>query len=202
MADLVTLADLKTALGITDADSDTRLQQAIENASAAIRSYVDRPFETPVTASSTRSYAYDGSGVLEIDDAQTVTAVVQDGITLTADEYSAEPFLAPITWLFLPPYSRPGSPEMGFTRNLDRLWWKTYEAPQIVQVTGTWGWPTIPKDVEQAAIYTAAAFAETPRPFISERLGEVSRTYTPAGLRDAIPSRAKELLEPYFRGRG
>lgn len=201
MADLVSLADLKVALGISDNDSDPKLTQAIENSSAAIRSYVDRPFETPVSASSTRSYAYDGSGVLEIDDAQSVTLVVQDGITLDPLEYSAEPYVKPYTWLFLPPYVIPESPAMGFTRNLDKFWWRAYQQPKVVQVTGTWGWPAIPKDVEQAAIYTAAAFAETPRPFVSERIGEVSRVYTPSALRDAIPPRAKELLEPYFRGR-
>lgn len=202
MADLVTLSDLKTAMGIplADTESDTKLSQAIENASAAIRSYTDRAFDTPVSASSTRNYAYDGSGVLEIDDAQTVTAVVLDGITLDPIEYSAEPFAPPITWLFLPPYARPESPEMGFTRNLDKLWWKTYQQPKVAAVTGTWGWPSIPKDVEQAAIWTAVAFSESPRPVTSERIGEVARVYGNP-IRDAIPARARELLEPYFRGR-
>ena len=204
MADLVTLADVKLALGIPTATTtqDAKLNDAIRDASAALRSYLDRDFETPVTSSQARTYFYDGSGVLEIQDAQTITAVTLDGVALTTDEYSAEPAGdAPYTWLFLPEIGGFGmSPEMGFTRNLDRLWWKALQRPQQVVVTGTWGWATIPDDVQRAAIWTAVAFAENPRPVTTERVGDVSRSY-PNAIRDAIPARARDLLEPYFRGR-
>lgn len=197
---LVSLTDVKEALGIAPANTqrDPALTDAIEDASEAIRDYVDRKFETPVSGSETRTYFYDGSGVLEIDDAQTITAVVQSGYTLQPEEYTAEPNTKPYTWLFLPQF-KGSSPEMGFTRNLDTLWWKLLENPQQVQITGTWGWAAIPKTVRRAAIWTAVSFFENPRPYGSESVADVSRTYIATS--DAIPRRAKEILEPYFRGR-
>lgn len=202
MADLVTKEEVKVALRINPAnvERDAELDQAIDVASAAIRKYLDRDFETPVTASQSRTYYYDGSGVLEIDDAQTITAVTLDGYPLTTDEFTAEPAGdAPYTWLFLPSHGRSASPEMGFERNLDTLWWKTLDKPQIVQITGTWGWAEIPWDVKQAAIWTVVNITETQRPVTAESIGGVSRNYV--GSNFAIPIRARELLAPYFRGR-
>ena len=202
MAELVTLQELKDALGITDNSEDAKLQDALRDASAAIRSYTDRSFNT-TQATSTKIFQYDGSGVLEIEDAVAVTNVSMDGVTLVlGTDYTVEPYgNAVFNWLFLPvDYPLGGSPEMGFTRNLDRLWWKRSVKPiRSVSVTGTWGWPSIPDDVQRAALWTAAAFAETPRPVIQERTADVSRTYT--NISAAIPSRAKDLLEPYVRGR-
>jgi hypothetical protein len=202
MADLVTKEEVKVALRIAagNTERDAEFDQAIDVASAAIRSYLDRDFETPVSASETRTYYYDGSGVLEIDDAQTITAVTLDGAPLTTDEYSAEPSgNAPYTWLFLPSHGRSVNPEMGFERNLDTLWWKTLDKPQVVQITGTWGWPSIPWDVKQAAIWTVVNITETQRPVTAESIGGVARQYS--GSSFAIPIRARELLSPYFRGR-
>jgi gp6-like head-tail connector protein len=205
MADLVTLAEVKTALGIPTGNTtqDAKLTDAIRDASAAIRDYLDRDFETPISGSQARTFFYDGSGVLEISDAATITSVTLDGVTLTSDEYTAEPAGdAPYTWLFLP--ERGGwnaSPEMGFMRNADQFpWWATLEKPQQVVVTGTWGFATIPDTVQRAAIWTAVAFAENPRPVTTESVGDVSRTY-PTAIREGIPGRAKDILEPYFRGR-
>ncbi len=200
MADLITLAEVKTALGVTNNSQDAKITQAIPEASTAIRNYVDRDFETPVSASADRTYYYDGSGVLEIDDAQTVTAVTLDGVPLTPDEFSAEPASnGPFSWIFLPERKWSINPQMGFTRNLDNLWWRATGKPQVVVVTGTWGWPTVPEDVKRAAIWTTINFMENPRPVTTESIGGVSRSYTTYA--HAIPQRARELLEPYFRGR-
>lgn len=200
MADLVTLPEVKTALGLQNTAKDAQITQAIPVATQAIRNYVDRDFETPVSGSATRTFYYDGSGVLEIDDAQTITEVTLDGVPLTADEYSAEPAGGvPFSWLFLPERNLSINPEMGFTRNLDVLWWKTLGKPQVVAVTGTWGWPEIPADVKQAAIWTVVSIIENPRPITTESIGGVSRSYM--SYASAIPQRAKEFLQPYFRGR-
>ena len=200
MADLITLNEVKTALGLTNNSQDAKITQAIPEASAAIRNYVDRDFETPVSSSTVRTYYYDGSGVLEIDDAQTITAVTLDTVPLTTDEYSAEPAgNSPYTWLFLPEQKWQSSPAMGFTRNLDNLWWRQTGKAQVVTVTGTFGWAAIPEDVKRAAIWTTINLMENPRPVTTESIGGVSRSYT--AYAHAIPQRARELLEPYFRGR-
>jgi hypothetical protein len=202
MADLITLTELKNALGVDllDTDLDAKYTLAIKNASAAVREYADRSFDL-TTVTSTRVYEYDGSGVLEIEDATTVTTVLLDGIALQPSEYAVEPYgKTVLNWIFLPENRLRTDPAMGFAYNLDTLWWKAITNIHLVSVTGTWGWPAIPDTVKQATIWTAAAFAENVRPVVTERVGDVSRTYaTP--LRDAIPSRAKDILEPYVRGR-
>jgi hypothetical protein len=87
---------------------------------------------------------------------------------------------------------------MGFTRNLDRLWWK-YKSHHRVTVTGRFGWPTVPADVKQAAIWTAAYFLETPKPYISVTVSDYSQTFATPTPNVDFPERAKDLLAPYRR---
>jgi hypothetical protein len=198
---LVSLQALKDALGIPPSDTakDIRLEQAITNASAAIRTYTDRDFGSlPVTE--TRNFLYDGSGVLEIDDCAvgSITAVTVAGVPVSTTEYLAQPDRRSVVhyWLMLG-RTNGVNRAMGFERGLDTFYGFSDQSPAVVAVTANWGWPSIPADVQQAAIYTAAAVAESPKPYVSQNFESYS-VQLPQ-LFDAIPERAKSLLNPYQR---
>jgi hypothetical protein len=203
-SEIITLNQLKDSLGIpyTDTTKDIRLEQAISSASSAIRTYLDRDFGTALVTEQ-RSFIYDGSGVLEIDDCASgsITDVTILDRSLSEEEFRAQPFRrSPVNfWIELAP-SRGISPEMGFTWGLDT--YQLYANPIMdtltVKVTANWGWPVIPDDIQQAAIYTAAAMAESPKPYMSQNYGSYS-IQMPAPFDCAIPERAQALLAPYQR---
>lgn len=216
MADLITLEQLKIALGIPNpADphpDDAKNAAAIAAASAIVRNYTDLTFELSTGTISTRQFEYDGSGFLDIDDAQQITAVTEayGGVTnsytrtLTADDWVARPFNTPIKyWLQLAGENYFDSPEMGFTWNADTYSGRNFRYPNIVNVTAIWGWDEIPADVQQATIWTALHLAENPKNLIAESIEGYSRTYTSGGgtLADALPDRAEAVLAPYVLAR-
>lgn len=203
-SEIITLNQLKDALTVpySDTTKDIKLSQAISSASSAIRTYLDRDFGTAVVTEE-RSFTYDGSGVLEIDDcvAGSITDVKVAGRSLTDSEYLAQPTrrTAVNYWIELAP-AYGISPAMGFTWNLDTYY--LYANPitdtLTVDITADWGWPVIPDDIQQAAVYTAAAMAETPKPYVTQTYQSYS-VQLPNPLCDAIPERAKALLNPYQR---
>lgn len=218
---LITLEQVKIAKGVTDNDAarDARYEQAIEFASTAVRKYADRLFGIPLVKE-TRSWEYDSSGYLDIDDAATVEGVVFvfGGLRMpiTTFYWRAEPQGGPVySYLNIPHWAGIYSPEMGFTYNLDVIS-KDRGWPgliPLIEVTATWGWPTVPLDVQQATILTALEFADIPDNFVSENISGSSYSYqtairvgsgSPGGgandlLPSAIPGRAQDLLAPYVR---
>jgi hypothetical protein len=213
MADLITLTEFKTALGLpiqTD-PSDGKLSWHIASASALVRNYTGLEFlvTDEYAFAEDRSYEYDGCGFLDIDECQEVTAVaVQSGYigdtttttSLTVNEWSAYPLNGPVRqWLRLAPNAYGvGSPEMGFTYNLDTLAYKLPSRPNIVIVTASWGWPAIPDDVKQATIITAEAMSEGNRPYTQESIENYSRTRGASDLEEPLPLRAQAILQNYI----
>lgn len=208
---LITLAQLKAAEGIAagevDLVRDAKLEQAILFASAAIRSYTDRSFGKP-EVQGTRTYEYDSSGYLDIDDAMVVESL---NFVFGNFETPIEPFYwraepqegPPYTYLTVPHWAGSIDPEMGFTYNLDVIS-KDRGWPGLIptiKVTGIFGWPDVPGDVQQAAIWTAAAMAEKPDAFVSESIASYSYTSSnrTSAAPTAIPSRAKDILAAYER---
>lgn len=217
MADLITLARLKIALGIDPADTtdDDRLGAAVSAASQLIRTYTDREFDVNTGGSSSvRSFEYDGSGYLDIDDAQSITAVevvpvgYTTGTPVNSGDWTAYPFSGPVFyWIRIPasPWHW-GSPAMGFTRNLDQLDYWPYGGSSIARVTAVWGWPEIPADVQQATVWTALNLSDNPHLYQSESIAAYSRTYSTGGgfgeqPDTAIPQKAQFALAPYIQPR-
>jgi hypothetical protein len=212
LPDLCTLEQVKLALHDNTAANDDLYEDVIPRACQAIRDYVLRDLNSPAdTVATTRRFIYNGSGLLDIDDAveiETVTVIRPntDDQVLTTDEYEPQPYRSngttPYYWIDVLLTYRV-SPEMGFTSNLDTLW-KKY-LPQttevFVDVEAKWGWNAIPESIVQAAIWTAVAFLENPRNVITEHVAGVGRTYANPSRSIAIPARAQELLEPYARYR-
>lgn len=204
MADLITLAEAKNG-GVKG--TDPAILQAITHASDAIRAYTDRDFgTTAVTA--TRRYEYDGSGMLDIDDASSVTKVemIYDWATyeIPTTEWRAQPYGEGVyTYIFIPARWGIGSPAMGFNRNADVLAaeGRLGTLLTLADVTGSFGWPVVPGDVKQATVWTTAGIRENPGNFIaSQAIEGYSRGYTPSPV-TAIPERAKDMLAPYMRMR-
>lgn len=215
---LVQLAEVKTALDIdpTDNRRDELLTAAITDASQAIINYTDRDFGSG-NVTEERSFAYDGSGYLDIDDASALTAVKfavpnATDITLTPDEWTPQPQRSsrlPVYYYLILPLSYPNLPsaELGFTYNYDRYVLEHGRPimPQIVKVTGTWGWPNVPDDVKRATIWTISAWTENPGGsdnLQSESIEGFSRSWANAlqamGAL-AIPNRARDILSAYQR---
>lgn len=208
---LITLAELKSAMNIAagdvDAVRDGRLEIAIRDASAAVRRFADRAFGIPETLG-TRQYEWDASGYLDIDDAMAVTTIV---FTFGGFEFPIEPFYwrpepqegPPYTYLTIPHWAGIYDPEMGFTKNLDVIS-KDRGWPGLiptVKVTGSWGWPEVPPDVKRATIYTAADMSEKPGNYVSESIAGYSYTTSnrTSGSPTAIPSVAQDILAAYVR---
>lgn len=217
MADLITLSRFKAAQGtFPNPDlpdpKDSQFSAAIAAASALIRSYTGMEFNTVSgsAAATTRQYEYDGSGWLDIGEAQDITEVTQHGNYLGAASWTISPYqwaAFPLNtsvkrWLRMPSTVYGISPEMGFTYNLDTLASKYGEDwPSIVSVTARWGWPSIPPDVQQAVVWTAQTMIDSGRgDYQSETIASYSRTkaYASVVADDPIPGKARAALQPYI----
>lgn len=216
---LVTLTDYKRAIGETNAANDTFHQDALDAATSAVLNYTDRDFGTALAVGN-KSYWYNGSGILDIDDADTVNTVTfQNSTALPGEAWIAKtegpPTVVVYTYLELPVIdwgarSVESFAVMGFTRNLDQWLTRNPTTREInTTVNANFGWPTVPKDVQRATIWTARDFEEISPTggeggdLASESIAEVSRAWfsaqSQAPSEEAIPSRARGLLDVYRR---
>jgi len=155
------LADVKAAARITDDIDDTLLELSIESASREIDSYTERVFYqtgsegTPVA----RVYVPQDLYVVETDDIISVTTLKTDSngdgtfdTTFDASDFQLEPL-----------NGLAGGIETPFTRirAVGTYLWPTYEPRNVdanqasVQVTGVFGFATVPTAVRQACILSA-----------------------------------------------
>jgi hypothetical protein len=195
-ADLTTLAAVRSFMLTPAADTgqDDLVQSSITRASLACMRYMDRQVRPLDTVDAVRMFRIGGASrsrtipvkdlsaapttirVLADDAVTAVTTVqVSDRLLLPLDRQSTDPIEA----IRLLPAAGPLAPE----------WY--------VEVTGKWGWPVVPADVEEACILTVVArmrsnvqaFATAVNLADSDALGR------PEG----IPQSARRLLD-YYRG--
>lgn len=214
MADLLTLSEYKALVGIqaTDTRKDAQINALIPAVSRAIRSYVDRQIDIAGTPGP-RTFQYDYSGFLDVDDFTNLTAVSAslgtppETYTLDPNEYTAMPHREEATdnphyYIVIHALRLPGSPEMGFERNLDKL--EVLPLLPTITVTATWGWASIPQDIKLAAAWTIQESIEAPQGPQAEAIEGWSRSFGQAGASRilAIPNRARDLLANYQRAYG
>lgn len=148
-----TLAQVKSALRITDTTDDSLIEGAIESASRLIDGYASRNFYQSGTVA--RYFTAYEDYVLPIDDLAGTAITLQssslaDGnfdVTWTATDYQLEPLngvLDGIAWSYdrvraVGSYAFP-------TVNAN------YTSEALVKITGVWGWPAVPKAIETATI--------------------------------------------------
>ena len=155
------LEDVKAAARITDSIDDSLLELSIESASREIDSYTERVFYqtgsegTPVA----RVYVPQDLYVVETDDIISVSTLKTDSngdgtfdTTFDASDFQLEPL-----------NGLAGGIETSFTRirAVGTYLWPTYEPRNVdanqasVQVTGVFGFATVPTAVRQACILSA-----------------------------------------------
>ena len=167
-----TLAQVKSALRVTDNIDDSLLEMAIESASRAIDQYTNRNFYNAGTA--VRYYAPSNSLNVLIDDLISIVKLesmnddeqVYD-TTWASDDYQLEP-LNGITDGFEQPYTN--------IRAIGDYVYQTLEGEATVKVTGVWGWASTPIQVTQATVIQASRIfkrLDSPLGIISGELGSM-----------------------------
>lgn len=147
-----TLAQVKSALRITDTVDDSLLEMAVESASRAIDSYAGRNFYSSGTA--TRYFAPQDSTVVVTDDLISVTTIESSSsvdqdydITWSAADYQLEPLNGIVDGLPTP-YTQ--------IRATGNKFYNTWNQEATVRITGTWGFASVPISVTQACIIQAS----------------------------------------------
>lgn len=167
-----TLAQVKSALRVTDNIDDSLLEMAIESASRAIDQYTNRNFYNAGTA--VRYYAPSNSLNVLIDDLISIVKLesmnddeqVYD-TTWASDDYQLEP-LNGITDGFEQPYTN--------IRAIGDYVYQTLEGEATVKVTGVWGWAATPIQVTQATVIQSSRIfkrLDSPLGIISGELGSM-----------------------------
>jgi hypothetical protein len=154
-----TLADVKAAARITDTIDDALLELSIEAASREIDSYTERVFYSTGATAVARVYIPQDIYLVETDDIISVTTLKSDStgngtfdVTWTATDFQLEPL-----------NGRAGGIDTPATRirAIGDYLWPVYEPRNVnsnqasVQVTGVFGFATIPTAVRQATILSA-----------------------------------------------
>jgi len=153
MSNYATLAQVKSALRITDQIEDSLLNTAISAASRFIDGYCDRNFQP--AAAGTALYVPTGRmDDLAVDDLTSITSIEIDEDL--DDSFSTT--LRPIDFLPLPVNARSGGLEFPFTRIRPQEdgYWPTAYGRATVRLVGMFGWPETPDAVREATILQAS----------------------------------------------
>ena len=150
-----TLAQVKSAMRITDNLDDTLIEMAIESASRAIDGYAMRSFYSSGTA--TRYYAADDSYVVQTDDISGTAITLQtssagDGVfdtTWAVGDYQLEPINGYTDGLSVP-YTR--------IRAVENYLYPVDADQALVKVTAVFGWPSVPIAITQACVIQSSRF--------------------------------------------
>lgn len=161
---IITSANLKTHLGISDSTDDTVIGYAVNAANSAVIDFCGRSFDKVAEASETaRVYGYSSAGV-GVRDAY--TAVVHDfwsttnlviktddnddgtyETTWASTDYRLEPLNGLIGGLSVPYYR---------IRAVNNRTFPTSNRRTCLQVTAAWGWTAVPDPVFEATLIKAA----------------------------------------------
>jgi hypothetical protein len=148
-----TLSDVKAALRITDTVDDSLLEISIEAASREIDGWCERVF---TASTATRIYRPTDVFTVDVDDLQSITTLKTDSdgdgvfdVTWESTDYQLNP-LNGIAGGITTPYTQ--------VRAIGQYLFPIYEPRNVnsneasVQITGVWGWPSVPTAVRQACI--------------------------------------------------
>ncbi len=191
--DLTTLAIVRSFLqkSASDTTQDAEISAMITRASDAISRYCEREFKTTGTNPFARTFEYKGGGLLDLSpfDLQSLSQVRFDTdtaspTTLLAADYRLVPVHKPLgvyTALRIDPAISPTIARWSY---------------RVIEVTGTWGFASVPKDVEHACILTVNNWLKLDVTAYESVLSvDEPALERPQG----IPSRAQMLLKPFVR---
>jgi hypothetical protein len=133
-------------------EDESGIEQSIDAAETVLRFATGRAFQLVGVATVASSRAFRPASCsrhLWIDDAATITAVTENGVSLVADtDYLAEPY-------------QNRDETTGDWRPFDRLLrfdrsWYTHDVRRTASITGTWGWSVLPAVASEALQVIAA----------------------------------------------
>lgn len=152
-----TLAQFKARMNRTDDRDDTTMTAILAAASRHVDGLTNRVF---TQAAGTRTFAAELTTMCEIDDAVTITAIATDldgngtyETAWVATDYSLVPNNASALGV---PYTRVNVRPMG--RWLFPVFRASNTVPPNqhgVQITATWGWPSVPEEITEATLLLA-----------------------------------------------
>jgi hypothetical protein len=167
-----TLAQVKSALRVSDNLDDSLLEMAIESASRAIDQYTNRIFYNAGTA--VRYYApntdfnVDTDDFISLSEMQTMSGSDQVfDTTWASTDYQLEP-LNGFADGIAQPYNH--------IRAVGRYTYLTLGGEATIKVTGVWGWNAVPIQVTQATVIQASRIykrLDSPLGIISGELGSM-----------------------------
>ncbi len=177
LAGVVSLTDARNFLNIDNSDNDDELQRFIDVVSTAVETYTNRVFRRRTVIAEIHDTA--GEIVLSKVPVISVTSVAENGVTMTATQYSV----------------LPGS---GVLRRLSGTYTESVwlSGADNIAVTYVAGYADVPDDVTHAALLLVKHMWTTQRTtsLVSRRGGE------DAGSAAAIwtwPMTVRQLLDPY-----
>lgn len=176
----------------SDTGEDAEVRTLITSASRAIARYCGREF-SPATDGEAREFEYDGRGPVLVTpyDLRAVTQVRIDTDTTVPQT------LLDTEWRLWPNPARDG------VYSGVRITRCTWRRRTVVEITGDWGFSSVPTDVEHACIITVATWVGQDKmafsPLLAAAAEEDMGSRPPAVLLGAIPPGARKLLEPYRR---
>jgi hypothetical protein len=185
-----TVAALKTRLGnIADDRDNAKLEQVIEAASREIDGLTNRVFYT--VDAQARTFTAEWGNLLIIDDLVSLDSIETDdtgdrsyGTTWAATDYDLEPENAAVKGI---PYT-----SISITPNGRYVFPRSRRG---VRITGDWGWPAVPKAIEEACLLISVRLVTRSKaPFGVAGSTDTQVTYIPRNDPDA-----RLLIEPYRR---
>jgi len=147
------LADVKAALRITDTLDDYLIEQSINAASRMIDQYCNRYFYSG-SAGEIRYYKANDAQTCWIDDCQSITALK----TAVTDPVVFDTVWASTDYQTIPSNRYANGayyPITGLTV-IQNYYFPTWADMALVQVTGTFGWPSVPEPIKFATIIQAS----------------------------------------------
>jgi hypothetical protein len=189
-------AQIKAALRITDSVDDSLISMAGSAASELIDGYCGRSFGT---VTEVRYFATEDAMVLQVDDIATTSGLIiqtsdydppQWEVTWGTDDYQLEPLNGQsegLTW----PYTR--------VRAIGDYLWPGLVGEVGVKVTATWGWPSVPSVITQAAVIQAARIFKRLESPLGVTFGELGALRVTSRQLDGDVA---QLVAPYVRYRG
>lgn len=186
---------IKGALRITDTVDDSLVSMAGSAASSLIDTYCQRSFGT---VTGVRYFAPHDNWLLAIDDLA--------GTAITVETTSVSDQVYDVTWKTSDYQLEPlngiaEGAEWAYTRvrAVGDYMWPTAYGEQTVRITGTWGWPTIPPVVTQAAVIEAGRlYRRLDAPLGVAGFGDIGAIRVSTKLDPDV----QQLLAPYVRHRG
>lgn len=199
-----TLAQVKSALRITDSVDDALIELAIESASRLIDSYCARVFYN--LGSQARFFAATDPYFCPIDDCQSITevatALTSNGnydtvwANPTSNQNNGDYQVEPLNASY--PTDGISAPITG-VRALWRYLFPTIGGNALVRITGTWGWASVPTAITQACVIQAARiFKRNDSPLGVAGFGDLGVMRVSTNLDPDV----RQLVEPYRRVTG